>query len=94
MALREKEFYREMLKVLQRHRALLNEIFEEGTVKKKTAKKKKDLEVVSVKILKDLDSFIGPNMKEFGPFKKNQKARLPFKVAKLFVSRGLGEIEE
>jgi hypothetical protein len=33
-------------------------------------------------------------MKEYGPFKKGEEVSLPYKIAKLFVSRKIGEIKE
>lgn len=89
MALQEKQFYQEMIKVLNKHKDLMDKIFD-GSIAK-GEEKAKDLNNVQVRILSDIPSFIGTDMKEYGPFKKGETIELPFKIAKLFVSRKLGE---
>lgn len=44
-----------------------------------------------VKILSDIPSFVGTDLKEYGPYKPGQVVSLPEKIAQLFVSRKLGE---
>ena len=90
MALQEKQLYTDMVKVLNKHKKMTDEIFD-GT---KSSEKTKDLNNLSIKILSDIPSFIGTDMKEYGPFKKDENVELPFKIAKLFISRKLGEAPE
>ena len=89
MALQEKQMYQEMIKVLERHKKLLEGIFDgKASVE---AGKGKDLNNIPIKILLDIPSFIGTDMKEYGPFKRDETVELPFKIAKLFISRKLGK---
>ncbi len=44
-----------------------------------------------VKILSDIPSFVGTDLKEYGPYKPGEVVSLPEKIAQLFVSRKLGE---
>jgi DNA replication factor GINS len=45
----------------------------------------------SVKIISDIPSFVGTDLKEYGPYKVGEVVSLPEKIAQLFVSRKLGE---
>ncbi len=87
MATEEKKMFKEILKILESHNSLIESVF----VGKQKKTKEKDLNKVSVRILSDVPSFIGTDMKEYGPFKKEQTVELPSKIAKLFVSRKIGE---
>ena len=44
-----------------------------------------------IRILSEIPSFVGTDMKEYGPYKPEQVVELPQKIAQLFVSRKLGE---
>lgn len=87
MATEEKKMFNEMFKILEAHNSLIESVF--AGKQKKT--QEKDLNKVSVKILSDVPSFIGTDMKEYGPFKKEQTIELPSKIAKLFISRKIGK---
>lgn len=85
MAVQEKKVFKEMLALLQKHNALLDSVFsgqEESS---------RDLNTLSVEILSDIPEFVGPDMKEYGPFKKGNTAKLPLKIAKLLSSQKLVE---
>ena len=86
MCIQEKKTFAEILKVLQKHQVLLNEIFE---VNNKKTKKKSAPSKVSVIVVKDVPSFVGSDMKEYGPFKQGQKVSIPVKVVTLLKSRKL-----
>ncbi len=88
MAEEEKKMFNLILKILESHNSLIESVF---AGKQKTDSKEKDLNKVSVRILSDVPSFIGTDMKEYGPFKKNETVELPQKIAKLFISRKIGE---
>ena len=94
MALQEKEMFQSLLKLINKHNNLLLEAFN-GSRESKLAKKgTKKLEQLSIKVKSNVPSFVGTDMKEYGPFKKGQVVSLPYKVAKLFMDRKLGEINE
>ncbi|MEK6902307.1 MAG: hypothetical protein AABX02_01820, partial [archaeon] len=44
-----------------------------------------------VRILSEIPSFVGTDLKEYGPYKTGQVVELPPKIAQLFISRKLGE---
>lgn len=50
-----------------------------------------DASSLPVKILSDIPSFVGTDLKEYGPYKPGEVVSLPEKIAQLFVSRKLGE---
>jgi len=86
MAQDEKKMFSQILKILNSYNTLVDSVFTG-----KTKEKEKALNKVSVRILSEVPSFIGTDMKEYGPFKKNETVELPPKIAKLFVSRKIGE---
>jgi len=93
MALQEKIMFNEILAVLQRQRKMFSEIFS-ANGNSELKGKDKELDTLSIKILKEVPAFMGTDMKEYGPFEKDQTVELPFKVAKLFIERKLGESSE
>ncbi len=93
MAVQEKQMFTEILAVLQRQRRLLAEIFA-ANGNSHTEKKEKELEWMKIRVLKEVPAFIGTDMKEYGPFSKDQEVELPYKIANLFLERKLGETEE
>ncbi|MDD3159488.1 MAG: hypothetical protein PHQ98_00795 [Candidatus ainarchaeum sp.] len=80
LASQEKETFRKMLDVLNSHSAIYENLFGEKDVESQN---------VALEILKDVPTFVGNDMKEYGPFKEGQKVELPSKVAKLFITRKL-----
>jgi len=93
LALQERELYRHVLSALQKHQSLFDGIFA-NEVSEARAREKQDLNFVQVKMTKAVPSFMGTNMKEYGPFRQEQNASLPYKVAKLLISKGMAELEE
>lgn len=81
---------KKIVQILEEHKAAFNQIFSE---QKKPEKKTqgKDLNKVSLRILKEVPSFIGIDMKEYGPFSAEQTIELPLKTAELLVERKLAE---
>ena len=45
----------------------------------------------NIRILSEIPSFVGTDLKEYGPYKTGQVVELPHKIAQLFISRKLGE---
>lgn len=85
LAAEEKKTFKELLAILNKHRGFLRQAFEPDN--KRAAEK----ELVSLKVLKEVPAFVGPDMKEYGPFSVDEAASLPSKVAELLVVRKLAE---
>jgi len=83
MSRQEKDTFKKLFKVLEEHHALGVDLFGE--------RDKPEAAIVSVNILKDIPTFVGTDMKEYGPFSEGQSVSLPPKIAKLFVTRKLAE---
>lgn len=82
MSKEEKEFFKEVLKIIQNYNDHYINLFGEKTKETTDAK---------VKILKDVPTFVGTDMKEYGPFKEGESVSLPEKVAKLFIKRKIAK---
>ncbi|MCD6434209.1 MAG: DNA replication complex GINS family protein [Candidatus Diapherotrites archaeon] len=82
LAEEEKQALRKMIKIINSHRDNLYSILEE---------KKLEEESITVKIVKPVEVFIGPDKKEYGPFEENQSVSLPKKVALLLIKNNLAE---
>lgn len=48
----------------------------------------------NIRILSEIPSFVGTDLKEYGPYKTGQVVELPPKIAQLFISRKLGEASQ
>ncbi len=83
----EKQLFKGLLSILKAHKAEMNILF--GEDNKKTKAKEKALKALSLQILSDVPSFIGADLKEYGPFVKDQAVELPRKTADLLVERKL-----
>jgi DNA replication initiation complex subunit (GINS family) len=82
MATQEKEFYKKLLPLLESYSSCCTVLFG-GKETKKT--------LVEVEILKDIPTFVGTDMKEYGPFKKGDVVEVPAKVSKLFIARKIAQ---
>lgn len=82
----EKPFYREMCNAIKKYFSLAEKIIGEQKTEKKM-----HLNKISIKLLSEVPAFIGPDMKEYGPFKKEEKVLLPKKTAELLLARNLAE---
>src|SRR3989338_8864650 len=87
MSSQEKKLYKEMLSLLGKHNKLLDGVFSDKDAKES----ERDLNTLAVEVLSDIPEFVGTDMKEYGPFKKGQPARLPVKIARLLISKKLVE---
>ena len=83
VATQEKETFKKLLKILSEHDALCTGMFGE--------KRERKSSMTKLKILKDVPTFVGTDMKEYGPFSEGDEVELPEKVAKLFVVRKLAK---
>jgi DNA replication factor GINS len=82
MAYQEKDFYKKMLKTLEDYSSCCTNLFGE---------KEKKKSMMDVEILKDVPTFVGTDMKEYGPFKKGQIVSVPEKISKLFITRKIAQ---
>lgn len=92
MALSEQKLFSQAVSLLNEQKSLLAQMFGEKSVDSKTLSDETALNTLSIKILKEVPAFIGPEMKEYGPYGMGVVVALPNKVAKLFVDRKLGEV--
>ena len=86
MATQEKKTFKELLGVLNKHKSFLEEIFSAEEGNGKTA-----ANLDKVEILESVPSFVGADMKEYGPFEKEEIVELPEKIALLLLSRKLAQ---
>jgi DNA replication initiation complex subunit (GINS family) len=89
MATQEKRTFKELLQVLNRHKTFLEEIF---SIEQETTEKTADLNKISM--LDDVPSFVGADMKEYGPFEKGSAVEVPEKIALLLLARKLAQKAE
>ncbi len=83
MAKQESDTYKKMLKLLNDHNEIYSSLFGE--------KQKEEKELVSIKILKEVPTFVGTDMQEYGPFSEGQKVDVTSKIAKLLLMRKIAE---
>jgi len=90
MASQEEEVFKKTVDLLKKHDAIVGEMFSNGNGRSSSKPKtEKTLSEVKLKILDEIPSFVGGDMKEYGPFSKNQNISIPYKIAKLLISRKL-----
>jgi DNA replication initiation complex subunit (GINS family) len=83
MARQEEETFNKILKVLQSHNDIHAALFGE--------KEREESVLTSIKILKDVPTFVGTDMQEYGPYSEGAKIKVPAKIAKLLVMRKIAE---
>ncbi|MFH1234190.1 MAG: hypothetical protein V1493_01095 [Candidatus Diapherotrites archaeon] len=83
----EKGLFNGLLDVLEKFRMDSSDLFGAKAGKERT--EEKDLKKLPLQVLSDIPSFIGADMKEYGPFSKGQCVELPGKTAELLVERKL-----
>jgi DNA replication initiation complex subunit (GINS family) len=86
----EEKFFKEILKEIKSHDLVLESVFSSNN--KKNSKKEKSLNMVSIKISSEIPAFVGTDMKEYGPFKKNQEIEVPKKIALLLEEKKMAKI--
>ena len=84
----EKKTFENVLSLLNEHRNYLDGLFGE---EKKPAKKEKSASKTHIRVIKEVPSFVGSDMKEYGPFPEGKEVELPEKTASLLLKRGLAE---
>ncbi|MBU0662742.1 MAG: hypothetical protein ABH854_00475 [Candidatus Diapherotrites archaeon] len=91
MALPEKATFNAILAVLTKHNEMLTSLFTTKGAKKAKAKST-DLNLAKLKVSVDIPSFVGTDMKEYGPYSANETVELPYNIAKLLSTRKMGSI--
>ena len=89
MSSEETETLKQLLVILNKHQAFLDEIFSVKTEKKKASAFA--VGKVSLKIVKSVPAFMGADLKEYGPFEQGETVSVPEKISSLLVSRKLAE---
>jgi len=84
----EKELFENLLLFLSRYRGNLNLYFE-GKENTPSNSATEPLNNVTVSILEDVPPFVGEDMREYGPFKKDEQIELPETIANLLLARNL-----
>ena len=87
MSVQEKELFKKVFSLLKDFKEKASVLF--GSRAKKGSSKEKGLKKLPIKILSDIPSFIGADMKEYGPFSAGQSVELPWKTAELLIQRKL-----
>lgn len=83
MSKQEDDTFRKMLKVLEAHNEIYSSLFGE--------REKEEPSLVSIKILKEVPTFVGTDMQEYGPYSEGSKIKVPSKIAKLLMMRKIAE---
>ncbi len=86
----EKDMYREIRELIERYAKKVEAVFEGGG--KREEREEKILNVVRVRILEDIPTFVGTDFKEYGPYRSGEEVDLPRDVADVLVRRGLAEV--
>lgn len=86
----EKDLYTEVKEVLGKYVSRINRIFE-GENREERGEEK-PLNVVRVRILEDIPTFVGTDFKEYGPYRSGEIVEMPKEVADVLTRRGLAEV--
>lgn len=89
MATQEKELFTKIVALLGSHNSVTEGLFSGN----ENSVQARDVSLLHVKIVSDVPSFVGGDMKEWGPFQKNEEVELPVRVARLLTERKLAVIE-
>ena len=77
--------YKQLFGALKELEKTNKKIFNSDTGEKKPSAN------IKVRILKEIPSFIGVDMKEYGPFNENQEISLPEKIALMLIERNISQ---
>lgn len=98
MVSEEKEFYQKLVDIIQKNAEFFESMVVNGeepptqNVQEISEGTEKDLNIVMVRILKDIPRFVGSDLNEYGPYEPNQIVKLPKKEAEFLVSKNLAEV--
>lgn len=81
----EIDFAKGVIKLIDKQNEMSQNIF--GLSKK--AKKKESLNLIKVKFLESVPAFIGADLKEYGPFEKDETSQIPEDMIKILESKNL-----
>lgn len=85
MARQEEDTFKKILKVLEAHNGIYASLFGE--------REREEPALSSIKIVKDVPTFVGTDMQEYGPYSEGDKIKVPAKIAKLLIMRKIAEDE-
>ncbi len=92
LTIKEKNLFEKLSLVLGNFRQeFLNESFEKEAEKiQETPKTEeiKDEEFIKIQFLTDIDTFMGRELEEYGPFKENETVNLPQELAEILIEEG------
>ncbi len=92
----EKDLYRDIISVLEQYRRRVEELIglaaSEPEVEAEEEKPEHDLNVVRVRILRNIPAFVGTDLKKYGPYQPGDVVELPTDVAKILELRGFAEV--
>lgn len=92
LAQQEKELFDRVFSLIKEHDGLLLGFFSNDDSKGRESFEA--LDSLSVKMISDVPSFVSSDMKEYGPFQKDDVVELPFRVASLLTKRNLAAMVE
>ncbi len=84
MTLEEQKIYYKLVNLLYNYQQLVKSSFEE----KITEEIQKN---IKLKILQDIPKFIGTDMKEYGPYSKDEEIEIIESIAKIFIKKNIGK---
>ena len=99
LSLEERKVFEEMVKLIENYRNLFHECFSERFEKTNGSSSESEFQAesaepfnkVGIRILKDVPSFMGADMQEYGPFTAGATLELPDKTANLLIHRKFAE---
>ncbi len=83
LSMEERKLFKDLVNILKKHKSLEKQIFNGDASSNKN--------LVSLEILTDVPAFIGSDMQEYGPYKKNEKIKVDSKVAAILLERKLAK---
>ena len=89
MTTQEKELFTKIVGLLEVHSSMPGMFFSGN----ENSSQPRSASLLHVKMVSDVPSFVGGDMKEWGPFRKNDEVELPTRVARLLTERKLAVIE-
>ena len=84
---KEKDFFNDLVKLLKNNQNSLFGAIDEDIVKPKGLKKKVKSESKKVGFKEDVQEFVGADLQVYGPYKTNDTAELPIKIAELLIKK-------
>ncbi len=93
----EKEFYKTIKNALDSSRSLiLMDLLAEREIicKQKSLKTTKNQDSIKLRLLKDVPEFVGPDLKTYGPYKKDKVLEIKNEIANMLITQKQAEKNE